>query len=342
MQTRIKNKTSDTRMGYRNIFDADGCGTPEIFIKSKLSVYSVNAVGEVVVDREEFCATRARFSVLKDSIVSFNQGDAVSIKYKNESIFFGYVFSKSRSADGIIDVICYDQMRYMKNRRTYTRGKMRLDEIVNKIADDHSLRKGEISSCSVYLPAQAADNVSLLDVVKKACCEVYRKTGERYILFDKCGELCLKRESDMHLGIYIDASCAEDYRYTDSIDSGVYNKVEVYSDRKRYNTRYVATASDRETMDRWGVLILSKKAVEFGDEKAEAESLLKEYNRINREILIKNIPGDVLIMPGCGLYTRLDMGDLSIDGYMRVKRSVHRFENNMYSCDVYLDGGEIE
>ncbi len=343
MQTYIKNRSGYQKSSYREVFDVQsGEVKLEVFIKSKLKVYRVVTVGRLLIEREEFCASKLEFTVKKDDTVSFNQGDAVSVKYDGEDMFFGYVFYKKRDKDELIRVVCYDQLRYMKNRRTYTRGRMRLDEIVNKIADDYALRKGEIDRCDVTLGPVAAENVSLIDVVKKACKDVKSKSGERYILFDKCGQLCLKNESSMVLDVVLDDTQAENYEYTDTIDNGVYNMVEVYSDKKKYNTRYLGVASDKGTMDMWGTLILSKKATEPGMEKSEAETLLREYNRINREIVIKNVDGNGEFFPGSYVYVVFTMGDLALDGYMRIKKAVHVFENNVYRCDVYLDGSEIE
>lgn len=343
MQTNIKKRSNFYKGAYRDGFSAESDGERlEIFVKSKLRVYKIIPVEKVKVDMEEFAATRAQFTVKKDDVISFNQGDAVSIKYMGEGLFFGYVFTKCRERENLIDVVCYDQLRYMKNRRTYTRGRMRLDEIVNKIADDYYLKKGEIEKCGVMLEAVAADNVSLLDVVKKACSDVKNKNGERYIVFDDCGEIVLKNEKTMVTDIVIDEECVGNYKYTDTIDENVYNMVEVYSDKKRYNTRYTATVSDKESMQKWGTLILSKKATVFGNEESEAKNLLKEYNRIQREIIVKSVPGDRRMMPGGSLYVKFDMGDLSLDGYVRVKKAVHVFENNTYLCDVYLDGSDVE
>ena len=74
----------------------------------------------------------------------------------------------------------------------------------------------------------------------------------------------------------------------------------------------------------------------------EAESLLKEYSRINREIVLKGVSGNNKIIPGSRVYVKMTMGDIYLDGFMRVKKAVHIFENNLYKADVYLDGSEID
>lgn len=341
--TVIKNKTRYDTGGYREIFDVEkNDALLKVYVKSNLVVYDVPIVNEVVVEKEEFCAAKLTFTVMKDGVMSFNQGDAVSVKYNSEGIFYGYVFSKSRDKKGLIKVICYDQMRYMKNRRTYTRGSMRLDEVVEKIASDCSLRVGSVDKCSVTLPAVAADNVSLLDVVKKACNDTRKLSGKRYILYDDCGALNLKNEENLYVDVVIDPSQAENCVYSDTIDKNVYNMVQIYSDTKKANLREITTVSDKENMELWGTLILSKKATDPTQAYEEGKNLLNEYNRINREIVFKTVKGDLRFIPGCSVYVKMTTGDLYFDGYVRVRKAVHRFKNNFYTTDVYLDGSEVE
>lgn len=343
MATKIRNLTSYEKGGYREIFDVEENGSRlKIYIKSGLNVYDVPLFKEVRLEREEFCASKLIFYVLKDSRMSFNQGDAVSVKLEGDGIFFGYVFTKSRDKENLIRVVCYDQMRYMKNRRTYTRGRMTLEEVVRRICNDNSLRMGDCDKTRGLLGAVAADNVSLLDVVKKACGDERRLTGERFILYDDYGKLYLKNEENLAVDVLIDTSQAENYVYTDTIDKDCYNTIELYSDVKRANVRYLTTVGDDENTNRWGTLILSKKVTGEQSASDEAKLLLDEYNRVNREIVLKRVKGDTRFIPGSSVYLKMSMGDLYFDNYVRVKKAVHIFKDNMYFTDLYLDGSEVE
>lgn len=341
--TIIRNRNNFDKSTHREIFDVKTKESRlKIYIKSRLVVYEVFAVGEARVDKEEFCASRFTFSVLKDNVISFNQGDAVSVKYDDESIFYGYVFSKTRDKKGLIKVECYDQLRYLKNRRSYTRGSMNLTEVVNHIAEECALNKGVIEKSTTVLSAVAADNVSLLDVVKKACKETRRLSGNRFILYDEAGRLNLKNEKGLVLDTVIDPTQAENYIYSDTIDRDVYNTIQLYSDTKRLNLRDVTTLTDKETMDKWGTLILTKKATDPLNAYQEGKLLLEEYNRINREIVLKRVKGDVRLIPGCSVVLQMTMGDLFFNGNVRIRRAVHIFKDNFYQTDLYVDGSEVE
>lgn len=341
-ETTIRYKNSYSKGDYREIFDvSENENKLKVYIKSSLTVYDVVLANEATIEKEEFCASRFAFSVVKDDTVSFNQGDAVSVRYEDNVIFYGYVFCKSRDKEGIISVVAYDQLRYLKNRRSYSRGQMKLDEIVNKIADDNAMRKGDIDSAGITLPSVAADNVSLLDVIVKACSDARRISGKRFIVYDDGGYITLKNEDDLATDVLIDATNTENYLYTDTIDNNVYNMICLYSDTPKANLREITVASDKSSMEKWGTLILSKKAADVQASSVEAANLLEEYNKVQREIVLKNVAGDPAFVPGARLRVQMSMGDLDIDSYVRCRKTVHKFSNNLYTADLYIDGSEI-
>ena len=51
--------------------------------------------------------------------ISFLEGDTVRFSAGGQVIFLGWVFTKSRDRYGIIDVTCYDQLRYLKASASY-------------------------------------------------------------------------------------------------------------------------------------------------------------------------------------------------------------------------------
>lgn len=337
----IRNTVSYDHGYYREMFSAaEEKRGLRVYIKSKLKVFEAVAAKEAVLERESFCAAKFTFTVIKDGVISFDQGDAISVKYNGEVIFTGFVFSKERTKDGLIRTEAYDGLRYLKNRRTYTRGRMTLDEIVSKICDDNNLRKGQIKKSSVTLAPMAAERISLLDVIKKAASETELRGGGKFYLIDDKGYVCLKSEEDMHTDMLISAHFAENFLYRDTIDDKVYNMVEVYSDKPKYNLRTVTTVSDSGTMKKWGTLILSKKAADPMNALEEAKGLLNKYSRVNRNIKIKGVSGRIDIFGGSGVYLSLAMGDLLTECAMKVEKAVHRFENNAYLMDIYLKGSD--
>ena len=48
--------------------------------------------------------------------MSFQEGDPVCFYYDDKLVFMGYVFTKKRDREHHIEVTCYDQIRYLKNK----------------------------------------------------------------------------------------------------------------------------------------------------------------------------------------------------------------------------------
>lgn len=62
---------------------------------------------------------QADLQTCKDAVINFQEGAAVRLKVDGKPVFFGFVFSKKRDKDQIIEVTAYDQLRYLNNKDTY-------------------------------------------------------------------------------------------------------------------------------------------------------------------------------------------------------------------------------
>ena len=55
-----------------------------------------------------------KFTIIASGGISFVEGDPVRFSADGQLIFLGWVFTKSRDRHGVIEVTCYDQLRYLK------------------------------------------------------------------------------------------------------------------------------------------------------------------------------------------------------------------------------------
>lgn len=60
-----------------------------------------------------------KFTVNASGGLSFVEGDPVRFSVDGQLIFLGWVFTKSRDRHAIIEVTCYDQLRYLKASASY-------------------------------------------------------------------------------------------------------------------------------------------------------------------------------------------------------------------------------
>lgn len=63
---------------------------------------------------------KLEFTVVKGPGLNFAEGDPVKLTVNGTAMFYGFVFKKMRDKGGTIDVVAYDQLRYLKNKDTIT------------------------------------------------------------------------------------------------------------------------------------------------------------------------------------------------------------------------------
>lgn len=281
-----------------------------------------------------------KFTVVKDDTLSFHEGNPVSFRFNGQNVFYGYVFTKSRSDSLLIDVTCYDQTRYFKNKDTISYENKTYAELVKMLAADYSLTVGTLADTKYKIP-QRIEEGTIFDIFGNASDLTIINTGRVYNLFDDFGKLTLKAYADMFLPIYIDESTAQDYSYTSSIDSDVYNRIKLAYDNGDTGEREVHVLNDTTSQAKWGVLQYYAKldsALSTADLQVKAKVLLQYYNVIRRELTMKKVFGDVRARAGASVAVGMGLGDINIRNYMCIEKAKHTFSHGLHTMDLYLSG----
>ncbi len=79
------------------------------------------------------------FKIVKDSTINFEEGAAVRLKVNGKSVFFGFVFTKKRDKDRIIEVTAYDQLRYLNNKDTYVYENKTASQFIKDLSRNYCL-----------------------------------------------------------------------------------------------------------------------------------------------------------------------------------------------------------
>lgn len=297
--------------------------------------------GDVVWETQRSGAPASlKFTVVKDDTLSFHEGNPVSFRFNGQNVFYGYVFTKSRSDDLLIDVTCYDQTRYFKNKDTISYENKTYAELVKMLAADYSLTVGTLTDTKYKIP-QRIEEGTIFDIFGNASDLTIINTGRVYNLFDDFGKLTLKAYADMFLPIYIDESTAQDYSYTSSIDSDVYNRIKLAYDNGDTGEREVHVLNDTTSQAKWGVLQYYAKldsALSTADLQVKAKVLLQYYNVIRRELTMKKVFGDVRARAGASVAVGMGLGDINIRNYMCIEKAKHTFSHGLHTMDLYLSG----
>lgn len=281
------------------------------------------------------------FKVIYSKEYKIQEGDAVLFIVDERKLFFGFVFTKDRDKEKIINVTAYDQLRYLKNKGFYQYTKKTTGQLIKIIAEDYHLKTGTLADTKHPI-TRIEDNVTLLDMIQNSLDETLMETGEIYVLYDTVGEITLKNVKSMKVNTcFISDHTAENFSYKSSIDSDVYNKISLrYEDKESKKvTPYVK--SSIENINKWGILQYFDKvdSKEIGDLRAEA--LLKFYNQKKRSLSINGVFGNKKVKGGSLVPVVLNLGDIKVSNYMLVEKVTHKFQAGTYLMDLILTGGDF-
>jgi DNA replication protein DnaD len=281
------------------------------------------------------------FTVVKDGVLNFQEGNAVRLKVDGNNVFYGFVFKKERDKGNTIQVTAYDQLRYLKNKDTYVYTNKTASDVIKMIAADFKLNVGTIEDTGYIIASRVEDNKTLFDIIQNALDLTLQNRKKLYVLYDDFGKLTLKNVESMNLNLMIDDETAENYSYTSSIDGETYNKIKLSYENKETGKREIYISQDTSNINQWGVLQYFETIEETTNGKVKADALLSLYNRKTRNLTIKNAFGDVRVRGGSSIIINLNLGDVIVQNYMIVEKVKHTFKNNEHFMNLTLRGGDF-
>ena len=269
--------------------------------------------------------------------MSFGEGDQVCFYYDNKLMFVGYVFTKKRDREHRIEVTCYDQVRYLKNKYSYVFENKTASQIIKALCKDFNLQTGTIDNTKYVIPAIAEENVSALDIVLTTIEETLVNTGDMFCFYDNAGKLTLKNITNMVTDQLIFEETAENFDYSSSIDDETYNSIVLYY-KDDDNKIQVFHASNSSKISEWGTLRYFEEVKNPSIGQNKANSLLKLYCKKTRELKIEGAFGNPAVRGGSLIPIKLDLGDIKVNNFMLVEKVTHNFENDRYTMDLTVEG----
>lgn len=181
--------------------------------------------------------------------IEINNGDVVLFKKDGKNIFYGYVFKVSGEQEK--KVLCYDQIRYLKNKDSFVCIDKRADEILQLIARINGLTVGKIENTGYVIPKTICDNKEYLDSIMKSLEKTLMATGKLCFIQDNTGKLELLDINQTRLDVVIDGdTLLTKYNHSKDIDGETYNKVKLIQDK----TGEEVVVEDKGTQKKWGTL----------------------------------------------------------------------------------------
>lgn len=316
--------------------------TPKVFILSrgKIMQCAVKEPVNIEWDRKGVPG-KLTFDVLNDENLNFWEGDAVRFDYGETKMFYGFVFSKKRSDNRIISVTAYDQLRYFKNKETYTYVGKTAGALLKMIISDFKLQGGLIDDTKYTIASRSEDNQDLFTIMDNASQITTMNTGKLYVLYDNYGKIYYRDISNMKLDLLVDAQTAQSFSYTSSIDENTYNQVKLIKEDKENKKREIYIAKDTSKQNEWGILQITDTIQDGENGQVKADAMLKLYNQKTRKLDINGVFGDVRVRGGSIVGVLLNLGDLNVANYMLVEKVKHSFYESNHVMDLTVAGGEF-
>lgn len=313
----------------------------EMIITNGDNVYMPALLEGVTWDTERTgTPSRLTFEVVQDSTLKIEEGNAVRFRWKNNNVFYGFIFTINRDKENILKITCYDQLRYLKNKDTYWYKNKTASELLKMIANDFNLQTGTIDDTGFIIASRKEDNQTLFDIIQNALSLTMENQKNIFVLYDDFGKIALRNLDNMKLDILIDAETAEDYSYSSTIDN-TFNKIKLQFSNTETGKRDTFIEQHGENINKWGVLQYFDTLQKGENGVAKAQNLLKLYNQKMRNLQIKNAFGDCRVRAGSLIGIFLDFGIVKVNNMMLVERCKHIFSLEEHFMDITLRGGEF-
>ena len=287
-----------------------------------------------------------RFSVVRDGILNFVEGDKVQFYVDGLLRFSGWVMTKERTSAQIIAVTAFDMLFYLaKNKDTYVYWDKTATEVAKMIATGAGLPVGTMTDTGWKIPQRIEEGQTLLDMIQSALDLTEKATGKEYFFFDGGGRLMLRERQELVTnGVLRCDGGISDYWYRTDISKDTCNTVKLYQAGRRETEHLAFQAENAEKVGTWGKLQYYAH-VPFTLTEAQlkemAESVLQEKCRVVKELTVENINGDLFLTAGQSVYLEIpDLAEIGIAKMSLIEKSTHIFKDGEHKMKLEMRGEE--
>ncbi len=294
------------------------------------------------VTRRGYIPGEFKFSMIWDGCSRIREGSRVVYTHLGGPVFQGFAFKLSSTEDKIVDVTCYDQLRYFKNKDSYVYKDKKASDLLKMLCGDFGLRTGLVEDTGYVIKSRIEDNQTLFDMMGNAIDLTLQYTRRLFVLYDDFGGVCLRDIRNMKLPVVITRCNTGKYDWSSEIDTKTYNKIKLFKPDHGKGNREVVVREDPATEAMWGILQLTGTVAENEDPKAKAASLLRLHNKPTKKLKMKNVEGNPAVRAGSSVLVAMSFLGETVYQYMLVEEARHKFEANAHTMDLTLKGGRFE
>lgn len=312
-----------------------------VFLNHGKKIYTPIVIGEITVEWTRFASPgKMVLTVYKDDILQFEEGDVVKLRVNDNDYFFGFLFTYEIVAENQYKLTCYDALRYLKSKDVFKMKKQTYSAALKKVCKRYGLTKGTIANTRYVRKAKVFTG-TVFDMLENYRKTTKKSTGNQFILFMDYNKVTLKKQDSMKTDWVIQASVAQKYSYSSSIDEDVYTVVKLY--RKKGKKTKVYTKTLKSVKKKYGRLTYAENTKL--KKKAKINKRLKKiaaaHDSPRKKLSFTGVFGIPGIRAGSGVKVKLSTDGLSLNKNMVVSRVTHRFQGGIHTMDLTVIGGDF-
>lgn len=287
-------------------------------------------------------AGKLTFTVVRDGIIHFVEGDKVQLYTDGILRFSGWVMKKERTDAQIISVTAYDQIFYLaKNRGTYVYWDKTAVDVIRMIAGEYGLQTGAMTNTGWVIPQRIEEGETLLDIILSALELSERATGKEFFFFDDGGKLTVKERKEMESkGIFRCDGGVASYTYMTDISKDTCNGVRLYQAGRKEMERLTFQKENGQKVKEWGRLY-AYHHVPFELNQAQmqeiADGILREKCRVQKILVVDNVNGDADVRAGQSVYLDIpDLAEVGIEKSVLVEKCTHIYRDGEHRIRMVI------
>lgn len=292
---------------------------------------------------------QAEFTIwhVSGSKIKFEEGAIVKIWVDDKPMFKGMVFSREvDETKDKVDVVCYDQMRYLKNKDAMAFENMTSAQIFKQICEELALKYRIVDKSSYKCTPRSEDGSTYFEMIQNALDDTLIHDNSYFFIRDNFGTLeHIAIESVQMLDYKLDGNNITKFSLKTDIDSNTYTQVKLYRDDEEKGKRHVWVINDTKNsgdkLKRWGILQMYEKVdnnLTSTQIKDKAEMLLELYDRKQKTLSITalgntNLCAGTLVTVNITGYPAMNI----VNKQCLVTECTHKFEPDFHTMELKLD-----
>lgn len=280
-------------------------------------------------------AGKLEFSYL-GNISDIEEGNIVTFKVDSVPIFYGYLFKRSIDSKKTVNVLAYDQRRYLKAKGSYNFKNISAEQIIRQLAGEFKLKTGDLCNTGYRIPSLLCESTSIYDICEQAAEKASLAKDKVFVFDDDYGKLVLRCSDDMKQKLVIgEKGLLCDYTFSSDIEN-TYNQVKIARPNEKTGGADIFMHKSDPEISKWGILQYYQTVNENANDAQVnelAKNILNAMNHTTQSLSLSTIG---IVGVRAGHLIQVEIRHLNMYRYLLCESVKHTFENLKHKMDLEM------